>query len=90
MRTFALILLVIDAMAALMLGWLNFYDFPYGSLSAGDVVVTIGIIALMAAGWTLRSQGRHGIASALLLIPAVPTLLFGIMTLVVGLIYAYG
>lgn len=87
MRTFALILLIIDALAALVLYGFFFIGLGDGSVSDYNMglwlLIPFGVTALLAGGWIFRANGKPGVATALLLPPAIPAALYGVFLLLI-------
>lgn len=87
MRTFALILLIIDAAAALILYGFFLIGLGDGSVSGENMglwlLILCGVTALLAGGWISRAKGRPGVATALLLPPAIPAALYGFFLLLI-------
>lgn len=87
MRTFALILFVIDAAAALVLYGFFFIGLGDGSVSDYNMglwlLILLGVTALLVGGWIFRANGRPGVATTLLLPPAIPAVFYGIFLLLI-------
>lgn len=87
MRTFTLILLIIDAAAALILYGFFFIGLGDGSVSEFNMglwlLILTGVTALLVGGWIFRAKGRPGVATVLLLPSAVPAALYGIFLLLI-------
>lgn len=85
MRTFALILLIINAAAALVLYGFFFIGLGDGSVSEFNLglwlLILIGMSALLASGWIFRAKGKSGVATILLLPLAIPATLYGLFVL---------
>jgi hypothetical protein len=81
MRTFALILLIIDAIATLVLYGFFFIGIGDGSVSAFNMGLWLLILAAftvaVVVGWLLRAKGRPGLASVVLLPTAIPCAFYG-------------
>jgi ABC-type sulfate transport system permease component len=87
MQAVALILLVIDMIAALILYGFFFIGIADGSVSEFNIGLWLLILAvftlLVGSGWVFRRKGRHGISTLFLLPVAVPAALYGLFLLLI-------
>ena len=85
--TFFRILVAIDALAAAILVFFFVEGLRDGSVSSYNGLLWLGLLAFPAlvigGGFLLRGKGRIGFANALLMLLAVPTLLYGGFVLLV-------
>jgi hypothetical protein len=87
MRTFALILFIIDALAAAILYGFFFIGLGDGTVSAFNMglwlLILVAFTASLAGGWILRARGRPGLASVMLLPAAIPCALYSVFLLLI-------
>ena len=83
------ILLGIDIAAAAIVGYFFLVGLTDGSISSFNIELWLGLLlglaAVFAAGLALRRAGRPILASLVLAVLAVPTLLYGLFMLAVVL-----
>ena len=79
------ILLTIDAIVAAILLYFFFTGIEDGSVSSFNILLWLGLLggaaAIIVAAYALKSKGRLMPANLLLLVPALPGLLFGLFIL---------
>jgi hypothetical protein len=87
MRRFALILFIVNAIAAVILYGFFFIGIGDGSVSEFNMglwlLILIAFTAIPAIGWVLRAKGRPGLATIVLLPAAIPCALYGIFVLLI-------
>lgn len=85
MRIFALILLIINAIAMLVLYGFFVVGLGDGAVATSNIglwlLILAGFTAVVTAGWVMRAKGRHGVATMLLLPLAVPVAFYGLFAL---------
>ena len=81
------ILLAVDALAAAIVVYFFFVGPADGSVSSFNGGLWFAILAALAAiiggGWSLNAGGKRGPAIALLLVLAIPAVLFGLFMLII-------
>jgi len=80
-------LLGIDVLVALVVVYFFVVGLADGSVSSFKMSLWLGLLAVVAAvvggGWILDANGRRGAAIAVLLILAVPGILYGLFILLI-------
>ena len=80
----------IDGLVAAVVLFLFFAGLGDGSVSSFNIVLWLVILAILAAilggGWLLKSSGHPGLASGVLLLLAIPGLIYGLFILSVILL----
>ena len=81
------ILLAVDALAAAVIVYFFFVGLADGSVSSFNGGLWFAILAALAViiggGWLLNASGKRGPAIALLLVLAIPAVLFGLFMLII-------
>jgi high-affinity Fe2+/Pb2+ permease len=79
------ILLVIDALVALVVAYFFVVGIADSSVSSFNITLWLGMLAIVAAvlggGWMLNKSGQRAAANTVLAILAIPGLLFGVFIL---------
>jgi hypothetical protein len=85
--TLVRILLAIDLLVALVVLYFFVIGLADGSVSSFNMNLWLGLLAVVAGsiggGWLLDANGRRGAAIAVLLILALPGILYGLFVLLV-------
>ena len=78
-------LLVVDALAAGVVGYFFLVGLADGSVSSFNIgmwlALVAGVAAILGGGWYLNANGRRGLAIALLAVLAAPALLYALFVL---------
>ncbi len=81
------ILFGIDALAAAVIVYFFFVGLADGSVSSFNAGLWFAILAALAAilggGWIANANGKRGAAIALLLVLAIPAVLYGLFILLI-------
>ncbi len=81
------ILLGIDALAALIIGYFFVAGLADGSISSFNIelwiVILLVVVAIVSGGILLRKAAKPALANIVLVILAIPTVLYGIFILAV-------
>jgi hypothetical protein len=82
MTVFIRTLIGIDALAALVVIYFFFVGLADGSVSSFNgglwFALLAGVAVILGGGWALQSGGRRGLAAALLLVLAVPAVVYAL------------
>ncbi len=83
-------LLGIDAAAAMVIVYFFFVGLADGSVSSFNgglwFATLAAVAAILGGGWLLNAKGQRRAAVALLLVLAVPSVLFGLFTLLIVIV----
>ncbi len=81
------ILLGIDALAALIIGYFFVAGLADGSISSFNIelwiVILLAVVTIISGGILLRKAAKPALANIVLVILAIPTVLYGIFILAV-------